>query len=87
MDARFDLAAIEQARGQLGSAEAVLEAAVRLEPANAETWRRLGRLRLEALGRPREALGPLRAAYFLDPRSPISTSELLEVTRAIEAGG
>ena len=65
----------------------MLEAAVRLEPANAETWRRLGRLRLEALGRPREALGPLRAAYFLDPRSPISTSDLLEVTRAIEAGG
>ena len=87
MDARFDLAAIEQARGQIGLAESVLESAVALEPANAETWRRLGHLRLEALGRPREALRPFRAAYFLDPRSPISASDLLKATRAVQAGG
>ncbi|HET9013670.1 MAG TPA: O-antigen ligase family protein, partial [Gemmatimonadaceae bacterium] len=52
VDALFDLATIEQARGQLGASEAALESAVRLEPANAETWRRLGRLRLDAIGKP-----------------------------------
>ena len=36
IDAWFDVATIEQARGQLGAAESALESAVRLEPANPE---------------------------------------------------
>ena len=83
VDARFDQAAVEQARGQLGDAEAALVSAVRLEPANPETWRRLGRFRLDALQKPEQALKPFQAAYFLDPHSAISQSDMLEVTRAL----
>ena len=86
VDARFDLAAIQQARGQLGEAEDALEGAVRLEPANPETWRRLGRFRLDALQKPDTALKPFQAAYFLDPHSAISQSDMLEVTRALGGG-
>ena len=43
IDPLFELAAIQQARGQAQEAEAALERAVRLQPANAEAWRRLGR--------------------------------------------
>ncbi len=82
VDAWFDVAAIEQARGQLRAAEAALESAVRLEPANAETWRRLGRLRLDAIGKPDRALPAFKAAYFLDPQSRVSISDLIEAGRA-----
>jgi tetratricopeptide (TPR) repeat protein len=82
VDAWFDVAAIEQARGQLSSAEDALESAVRLEPANAETWRRLGRLRLDAIGKPDQALPAFKAAYFLDPQSRVSISDLIEAGRA-----
>ena len=49
VDPLFELAAIEQARGDLKGAQAALEKAVRLEPATAEAWRQLGDLRLNAL--------------------------------------
>jgi len=82
VDAWFDVATIEQARGQLGAAESALESAVRLEPANAETWRRLGRLRLDAIGKPDQALPAFKAAYALDPQSRVSISDLIEANRA-----
>jgi hypothetical protein len=85
VDPLFELATIEQARGRNDEAEAALERAVELQPANAETWRRLGRLRLSVLGQPAEALSAFRAAYYLDPQSQQSTSDVLEASRAAGA--
>ena len=79
----WELAAIEQARGRTDAAHDALADAVALQPANAEAWRRLGRFRLLAMSRPQEALDPLRAAYYLDPQNPESTSDFLEVQRAV----
>jgi O-Antigen ligase/Tetratricopeptide repeat len=82
VDPLFELAAIEELRGRDEEAEMALERAVELQPANAETWRRLGRFRLSALGQPEEALRAFRAAYFLDPAAEQSTSDILEASRA-----
>jgi hypothetical protein len=81
----FELAAIEELRGRDEEAEAALERAVELQPANAETWRRLGRFRLSALAQADEALRAFRAAYYLDPAAPRSTSDILEASRAAGA--
>ena len=78
----WELGYIEQQRGRLANAEEALEEAVRVQPANAETWRRLGRFQLSTLNQPADALASFRAAYFLDPRNPASTSDFLEASRA-----
>jgi hypothetical protein len=78
----WELGFIEQQRGRLANAEDALEQAVRLQPANAETWRRLGRFQLSVLDEPADALASFRSAYFLDPRSPASTTDFLEASRA-----
>jgi hypothetical protein len=78
----WELAYIEQQRGRLANAEDALTQAVRTQPASAETWRRLGRFQLSALNQPADALASFRAAYFLDPRNPASTSDFLEASRA-----
>jgi hypothetical protein len=85
-DPLFDLAAIEQARGRTAQAQLALERAVRLQPANADTWSRLGELRLSALDDPRGALRAFRAAYFLDPHDPQTASDVLAATRALQGG-
>jgi hypothetical protein len=86
-DALFELAAIQQARGQTPEALDALEKAVDVMPASAEAWRRLGRFRLTAMSQPRTALKDFKAAYFLDPQNPTSTSDLLEAARAVKADG
>jgi cytochrome c-type biogenesis protein CcmH/NrfG len=87
VDPLYELAAIEEARGRAQEAEAVLERAVALQPANAEAWRRLGRVRLTALNDAKGALSAYRAAYYLDPRNPASTSDVIEASRAVATGG
>jgi tetratricopeptide (TPR) repeat protein len=87
IDPLLDLAAIQQARGRVKEAGATLERAVRLEPASAEAWRRLGQLRLSALDDPQGALSAFRAAYYLDPKSPESTSDIIQASRAGATGG
>jgi O-antigen ligase len=84
VDPLFELSAMEQARGRTAEAEAALERAVRLQPADAEAWRRLGRLRLSVLNDAPGALTAFRAAYSLDPASPTSVSDVLEATRATQ---
>jgi tetratricopeptide (TPR) repeat protein len=79
---RWELAFIQERRGRLANAEEALEDAVRIQPANAETWRRLGRFQLSTLNQPADALASFRAAYFLDPRNPVSRSDFLEASRA-----
>ena len=85
VDPLFELAAIEQARGRTSEAEAALERAVELQPASAEAWRQLGRLRLSVLNDPQRALDAFQAAYHLDPKSPESTSDVIEASRAAES--
>jgi tetratricopeptide (TPR) repeat protein len=82
VDPLFQVAAIEQARGRLPEAMSALERAVRLQPANAETWRRLGRLRLSALNDAKGALRAYQASLWLDPASPESVSGVVEAARA-----
>jgi hypothetical protein len=87
VDPLFELAAIEEARGRTEEAEAVLERAVALQPANPEVWRRLGELRLNTLNDPKGALSAFQAAYYLDPKAPASTSDVIEASRAAATGG
>ena len=81
-DPLWELAYIEQQRGRLADAQNALAEAVRIQPASAETWRRLGRFQLSVLNQPADALASFRAAYFLDPRNPVSQSDFLEASRA-----
>jgi O-Antigen ligase/Tetratricopeptide repeat len=78
----WEQAYVEQQRGRLANAEEAFEEAVRIQPASAEAWRRLGRFQLSTLNQPSDALASFRAAYFLDPRNPSSTSDFLEASRA-----
>jgi hypothetical protein len=78
----WELAYVEEQRGRLANAEDALEEGVRIQPASAEAWRRLGRFQLSTLNQPGDALASFRAAYFLDPRNPASTSDFLEASRA-----
>ena len=78
----WELGYIEEQRGRLANAEEALQQAVEVQPASAEAWRRLGRLQLSTLNQPADAAASFRAAYFLDPHNPQSTSDLLEATRA-----
>jgi tetratricopeptide (TPR) repeat protein len=86
VDPLFELAYVETLRNRPQAALAALERAVRLQPANSATWRRLGHLRLSALNQPKEALRDFRAAYYLDPQNPASQADFLAAQRAVAAG-
>jgi O-antigen ligase len=78
----WQLAFVQDAHGDKAAAARTLERAAASQPANAEAWRRLGRYRISVLKDPASALKAFRAAYFLDPASPRSASDLVEATRA-----
>ena len=78
----WQLAFIQDARDDRAGAERTLERAAARQPANAEAWRRLGRYRISVLEDPASALEAFRAAYYLDPSSPRSASDVVEATRA-----
>jgi hypothetical protein len=81
----FDQALIELSVGRTKPARGALERAVRLQPANAEAWRRLGELDLRVLNQPRPALDELRAALYLDPNSELIRRDFLAASRALTA--
>ncbi|HEX6020821.1 MAG TPA: O-antigen ligase family protein [Solirubrobacter sp.] len=83
----FELAAIEQAQGRNEHARRALEEAIDLEPANPETWRRLGQFRLQVLNDPKGALRAYQAAYYLDPKPARSISDVVTASRAVAAAG
>ena len=87
VDPLFELAAIQQGRGQTPEAKAALIRATEVQPANAEAWRRLGQFRLDALAEPRTALKDFQVAYYLDPQNPRSWTDLIVATRAVQADG
>ena len=86
-DPLFELAAIQQGRGQTPEAKAALIKATEVQPASAEAWRRLGQFRLDALSEPRTALKDFQVAYYLDPQNPRSWQDLIVATRAVKADG
>lgn len=81
----FTQATIENSVGRKEAARTMLVRAVRLQPANAETWLRLGGYDLGALRRPRAAVDELRAALYLDPRTPEIQQQFLAALRALAA--
>ena len=85
VDPLFNQATIEDSVGRRQAARAAYVRAVRLQPANAETWQRLGVYDLMALSRPRAAVDELRAALYLDPRSPEIQQQFLAAQRALNA--
>ena len=63
------LSAAQTALGDRAAARATLQRAVRLQPANPETWLWLGQFELDQ-GNARRALRLLGAAIYLDPQGP-----------------
>jgi tetratricopeptide (TPR) repeat protein len=80
----FELAVVEDAAGNEQSATSLLEHAVRLQPASAEAWQRLGDYYLFSLDQPDRALPFLRGALFLDPISTATRSSFVAALRASE---
>jgi hypothetical protein len=87
VDPLFQLAFIDDARDDKQGAKRALEDATRLQPANVETWRRLGRYRLSVLGDARGAVDAFKFAFYLDPASDRGPSDYLEALRALRAKG
>jgi len=75
LQARFTLAAVQQAAGEAGAAHGTLERAVSLFPADPLSWQRLGEYEL-ALGNGRLALEDLRAAVYLNPMAAAPPAEI-----------
>jgi hypothetical protein len=96
-EALFTLANVENTSGQAAAARATLGRAVRLQPSNPQPWLELGRFDLSA--NPKEALGELDAAIYLNPESiapeeiggPSPNSESIEIyndyIQALRASG
>jgi len=80
----FDLAAIEQAAGRNEAAEAALEQAVDLQPANWLPWMRLTDFRLFVEKDAEAALDSVRVAIYLNPRSWDVAQRYLDVRRRLK---
>ena len=86
VDPLFELAYVETLRDDPQAAQAALEHAVRLQPANPATWRRLGHLRLDTCSTsPRRRCATSAPRYYLDPAVPVSTSDFVAAQRAVAA--
>jgi hypothetical protein len=85
IDALFTLAAIERASRDSQAARDALQHAVELQPANPESWLRLGQFELDQ-GRVRRALRLLGAAIYLDPRGPEAQIAYAQAQQRAAAG-
>jgi O-antigen ligase len=85
VDPLFELSTIEAAAGRKFAARSALEQAVRLQPANPETWQRLAEFELDILKRPRVAMTAIRPALYLDPRSSDAVAVFLAAQRQTSA--
>jgi tetratricopeptide (TPR) repeat protein len=79
----FDLATAQSAAGQRDAAQRTYGEAVRLQPANPESWRQLANYQLNTLNQPSPAFAALRAALVLDPRNPAIQAEFLDAFRRL----
>jgi tetratricopeptide (TPR) repeat protein len=85
VDPLFELSTIETSAGRKFAARRALEEAVRLQPANPETWQRLAEFELDILDRPQVALTAIRPALYLDPRSSDAVAVFLAAQRKTKA--
>ena len=81
IDALFTLAAVERATRDPQAARDALQRAVNLQPANPESWLRLGQFELDQ-GNVRRAVRLLGAAIYLDPRGPEAQTEYARAQQA-----
>lgn len=79
----FDLSAVHDAAGRRDQAQRALEQAVRLQPANPDSWTQLATYQLNTLQQPTVAFQSARAALFLDPKSPGAQSLFLDAYRKL----
>jgi O-antigen ligase len=77
-----DLAAIRTAARDLPGARRALVEAVRMQPANPDTWLRLAEFELYTAHRREAALKAVGPALYLDPRSPVGRQVFLDASRA-----
>ena len=87
VDPLFQLAFIDDARGDTQGAKRALEDATRLQPANVETWRRLGRYRLSVLDDPAARSTRSSSRSTSTRGRPLGPSDYLEASRALKAKG
>jgi len=83
LDPLTALAVVATRQGRKDEARRALEKEVRIQPANSETWLRLGDFQLNQLNDPKAALRSLAAAVYLNPRDPLTVSAYLEVSRRV----
>ncbi|HVE67951.1 MAG TPA: tetratricopeptide repeat protein, partial [Solirubrobacteraceae bacterium] len=79
----FDLSAVHDAAGRKDQAQRALERAVRLQPANPDSWTQLATYQLNTLQQPTVAFQSARAALFLDPKSPSAQALFLDAYRKL----
>jgi hypothetical protein len=78
IDPLLDLEVIDVAAGRPAAAQADLERAVRLQPANALSWERLADFELSVMHDRSRALRDLGAALYLDPQSHAAIAQYLQ---------
>ncbi len=86
IDPLYDLAAIDQAAGDVAAERVDYQRAVQVQPANPDPWLQLALFELRVRNDPRSALAALGAALYLDPRSPDAIAAFLQASAAVQAG-
>ena len=81
VDPLFDQAVIYTSAQNPGAARAALVRAVERQPANPQTWIRLGEFDLDQRSDTQSAFSELRPALYLDPRSYQAIGDFLTVIR------
>jgi len=75
------LSIVQQRSGDKQAALESLRQAVRMQPANSQTWLALGTFQADQLHRYRDAKRSMAAAVYLDPRNPDTIAAYLDVLR------
>ena len=83
----LDLSTVAQRAGRGDLAVAALERAVRLAPADPESWRAIADYRLNTLGDVSGAYAALRAAVYLDPLATDLRQEFIDVYQRLPRAG
>jgi hypothetical protein len=83
--ALITLAQVQVSLGQTAAAQATLNEAVTLQPANPQTWLELATFDETVRSDPRTALADLRPAIYLDPTSAQATGAYVYALRLIDA--
>lgn len=85
VDALFALSAVYTKADNKPAGLQALEDAVKLEPANPESWHQLGLYELEEYNDPKRALLVLSNAVFLDPQDQLVAQDFARANQAVQA--